>query len=454
MKTNICYPMGKITLAILATIIIYGTGCDSSVDSGNGGDSVTLSGRVAEYDETAGKAGNSMQASSLTSMNGVEGAVVTATAIHADGSVSALDGQATTNAEGEFTLVVEGEGAADHVRVLAETEDGFEASAVVQVNGQSSLNTRPITSASHAQASVYVAAKAEDDAESHDEGVTKADASVIVHVDAASEINSSANVAQDIGTALAGAVKAQGEFRSQTNADIDMSAIGNAKVDAYSRFQSALSTSAGSTARANAYVELENDYVTIFSDNGVDFETQAKLHQTGSALLLKAGKNMSGHVETSIRKQAELVRAHATALAVEAMLEAEGASQARLDALADARVTLVAEIRAATSAEAIAEAIATYRASVHAETEAHYSIDASILAAAEAQIESSYTLLNETLANLSILLGGVAEATAEAFAGFYASAQADAKASFEHSGLSEAEAESAAEVVVLLYVLK
>ena len=444
---------GRITVALVITLLmVYGVGCDSSVDSGNGGDAVTLSGRVAEYEEPSGRSGDYSGGSSVAAMNGVEGAVVTAVAVHADGSVSALDGQATTNASGQFTLVVEGEGASDHIRVIAEGEDGLEASAIVNVRGRSSVNIRPVTSASHAQASVFLAARAEAEGDSHSEGANKADVSVFVNTDVAADINSSAQAAADLGVALANAVEAQSEFSSRTDTEVDLSAVGSAKLEAYSRFESALAASTSSASRASAYVNLEGDYVTIFSGTGVDMETQARLHQTGSALLLEAGKNMSGNVETGIRKQAELIRAYATALAVEAMLEAEGASQARRDALASARTELAAEIRAATSVEALAEANAAYRASVHAILEAHYAISPVVIAAAEAQIETSHALLMEAMSHISVFLGGVADVTAEAFSSFYASAAADARVTFENADLAEAEA--AARMLVLLYVLK
>jgi hypothetical protein len=454
MKTKMITSTNRITLTFVVTLLmIYGAGCDSSVDSGNGGDAVTLSGRVAEHEDPSGRSGEHSGGSSVADMNGVEGAVVTAVAVHADGSVSALDGQATTNAAGEFTFVAEGEGASDHVRVIAEADGGFEASAIVNVRGRSSVNIRPVTSASHAQARVFLAARAEAKGDTHSEGATKTDVSVMINSDVAADINSSAQSTANLGVAIANAVKAQSEFSSRTDANVDFSSVGSLKLEAYSRFATALSASTSSASRASAYANLEDDYVKIFSESGVDLVTQAKLHQTGSALMLQAGKKMSGNVETGIRKQADLVHAHATALAVEAIMEAEGASQARLDALASARAELVADIRTATSVEAVAEAKAEYRASAQAIIEAHYSISSAVTASAESQIETSFTVLVQAISNLSVFLGNAAEVTAQAFASFYASAETDAKVSFRNAGMSEAEAEAAAQLTVLLYAL-
>ena len=49
--------------------------------------------------------------------------------------------------------------------------------------------------------------------------------------------------------------------------------------------------------------------------------------------------------------------------------------------------------------------------------QAHYSISLVVIAAAEAQIETSFVLLVEAISNISIFLGGVADVIAEAFAG-------------------------------------
>ncbi|MEX2402749.1 MAG: hypothetical protein WD625_01385 [Balneolales bacterium] len=437
-------------LAILGVFVLFGAGCDSSVDAIDDAETVTVSGQATQNKtETQQQSVGKTAQSSTETLAAVEGAVVTAVAVHADGSVSTLDGETTTNANGEFTLVAEGEGAAGHIRVFAEGDGDFEASTIVQVNGENSVNAQPLTAESHARAGVYLEAKSEDGSDSHFEGVTAADVSVFINKDVAAEINAGTQSAADIGIAIANAVKAQAEYNEKTEAGVDMNAIAEARSEAFARLQSDLAAAADAEARAEAYATLEETYVSVFTENETDAKMQAEFHQIATSLLVEASSEADGSAELGLRKQAELIFAQATALAIEGMFQAESASEASLEALADARTEVVAEIRGATSEEVIVDAKADYKAKVDAETESNFDISSEARATAEAEISSSVEALQSTLAGLSIFIGNIAEATAEAFSDFYLDAQINTKASLEASGMAESEAGAAANIIVM-----
>ncbi|MEX2398402.1 MAG: hypothetical protein WD491_15295 [Balneolales bacterium] len=436
--------------AILGFLVFFSTGCDSGVDAVGDTESVTVSGQATENGSTQNNQRAGKTAESSEVLNSVEGAVVTAVAVHADGSVSTLEGETTTDANGEFTLTAEGEGAADYIRVFAQGDGEFETSSIVQVNGRETVNSPPLTAESHAHADIYLEAKSEDNSNSHYEGVTAADVSIFVNADLAADINARTESAADMGIAIANAVNAQIEYNTKAEAGIDMNAIADARSDAYARFQSDLAAATDAEARTEAYANLEESYINVFSENGANFETQAQFNQTFTSILIEASGEADGNAELNLRKQAELILSTTSALAIEEKFEAEGASEVTLDALAEARTEVVADIRQATSAKAIVDAKAEYKASVDAETESHFNISSEMRTTAEGEINSSINALQNALINLSLFTNNVAEATAEAFADFYLDAQVNAKTSFEASGMAEAEAGAAASIVVMV----
>lgn len=443
-----------ITTTLMGALVFGGVACDTGIDNVNDDESVTVSGRVTDSESSSAKAGQLEQKYPAGSVAEVEGAVVTAMAVNADGSVSTLDGETTTDANGEFSFTVEGEGAIDKIRIKANGDSEFESSAIVEVDGESSVESRPLTAKSHAEAEVYVEAKSEDNAESHEEGVTTADVSVFVNPDVAAEINSGSQSAADFGMAIANAVNAQAGYNNQVQAGVDMNAVAVAKKEAYAQLQTELSAAADAEGRAVAMAAFEEMYLNVFSEAGADLKTQAEFHQTGTSILVESSGDAEGNAEVGLRKQAELIRSQATALAIEAVFESKGASEATLEALADARTQLVADIKAATTVEAIIDAKSDYKAKVDAETESEFEISSEVRASAETEIESVIGTLKTTIAQLSIFVDGVAEVTAEAFADYYLDSRTNAKTSFESSGMAETEAEAAAEIIIMVGVMK
>jgi hypothetical protein len=440
-----CVSSVGVLLMLAAGLLLVG--CDSG--GGMGAASVEMSGQVTD-DQSSGNpstATNNLK----TQTAGVEGAVVTATSVRTDGSTSALEGEATTEADGSFTVTATGEGSRGLVRLNADgSSTDFSSSALVLVNGRSSVQTQPVTAETNAEADVYVEAKAEGEANSHVQGVTVADVALYVNDTTAADINAGATSAGEVASALAASVNAETSTNAEAESGASADALAQGKINAFAQLQSELATASSADARAQAVTSFENTMGTLYTEAGASAESQAESRQAGTSVMIEFSGSASSDAAFGLRKHAELLRAEATARAQEAILEAQGASDATISTLEDARATLKSDIRAATTVDAIVSAKSDYEAEVKAQMEATFDVSAATISSAESSIEGSVSTLFTTLSEISDLLGSASETAVDAYGTFYSSAQADATASFSSSLDSEAEAEAAAEALVYL----
>lgn len=434
--------VSRTALLLLLTAGLLVTGCDSggALDDDNDPppESATVSGQVT--DEQAADGSKAAKA-------GVEGATVTAVSVSADGTTTTLEGEATTDANGAFTMDVDGEGASGVVRVDADGEGDYTSSAIVLVDGQSQVDAQPLTVETAAEANVYVEAKSDaSSGEEHDEGVTLADVAAYVEAEAASDIEAGTTSASDVAAAVRNAVEAEASYHSEANSGVDAGAVATAKSDAYAQLQAELAAASDAEARATAVESFGVTLGSLYADAGASAQSQAEGRQAGTALVIEFSADASSDTELGLRKQAELLRAYATTQANEAVFEAEGTAQASLDALADARSTLLTEIRSATTVDAILTAKADYKAAVKDELEASFDVDATLIASAEGSTEPALSTLEEVFVNLDLLLGSAVDTTVDAYATFYADAQSAAETALE----SSADTETCATVIVTL----
>lgn len=438
-----------ILLALLFGLTM--AGCDSTgVGGGGGADSATISGRVTDNSSSGSSAllASSKAARARASQGGVEGAVVTAVRVRADGSTRPLEGEATTNASGEFTINVKGEGATDVVRLKAEGENGFSSSVIVQVDGKSQLSAQPMTAETKAEAEVFLEAKAEDEASSPMKGVTAADVALRVNADAASAINAGATAAEEVAAAIAASVRAETQMNGTAEGGAEAEAVADVKADLFAELQSGLATASSANARARVVSDFENGMANLFVEAGGSAESQAQSRQASTSIMIEFSGEASSNAELGLRRQAELLRAEATARAEEAIFEAEGASSSTIDALVQARQQLKADIRAASSTSAMVEAHSAFEAEVKSQMEAAFGLSSALITAAETKIEGNVETLFAALADVGGVLSGVVETTINAYSSFYSNAQAAAEASFEGSVNSKSTAEAAAEALV------
>lgn len=427
-------------------------GCDSE-DAMEETESTTISGEATDEGSSDG---SSTQESILTSdskatpKSGVEGAVVTGAAVEADGSTNPLDGEATTDANGEFTITVEGEGATGHVRLDAEGEGEYSSSTIAQVDGQSEIQSQPMTAETNAEADVYLEAKAEDEASSHAEGVTAADVAVYVDESTAADINGAQTSSSEVAAAIASSVEVERQSNADAEGGVGADALADAKVSAFGNLQSSLGTAGSADARAQAVTTFEDQMANLYVEAGGSEEAQAESRQASTSVMIEFSAGVSSDAELGLRRQAELLRAEATARAQEAIFEAQGASEETLDALVSARQNMKAEIRAASSVEAIVTAKQDYKTEVKSNMETTFEVSTATIDAAETEIEGSVSTLFSTLSDLTGLLDNTVTVALNAYDTYYSEAQASAKTSFEGEMQSSADAEAAARALVYL----
>ncbi|MEX0820861.1 MAG: carboxypeptidase-like regulatory domain-containing protein [Rhodothermales bacterium] len=388
----------------LSLALIGLMGCDSSVDANGGASgSATLTGQVTD------ESGNGKITAMLA---GVEGAVVTAATVSADGSLNQLEGQTTTNAQGRFSLEVQTPG--DVVVIVAKDGD-FESKAIVYVDGRSTVTTMPLTAESHAEADVLVEARRQDEAAA----VTMADVAAYVTSEVAGEVHAGSRSAADIASSIRAEVEARTNYVRQEQGNEEAEEARENHNQAFFALQADLDAAADASARADVVEQFEVALIEAYTSAGVHIATQARARQSGRAALVRMGAPTF-----AMEKQAELMASLAMAHAVDASFESEGASNDRLTALADARADLIAAIRAAGSASAIGEAHASYESEVKTELGAEANVDLSVLETAAAAISTSKTALNA-----AVSAAGSAAAIANAYVQFYASAQSAIEAS-------------------------
>lgn len=435
-------------------------GCDSSgsaMDDGNGSaptQSATVSGQVT----------NSPKAT--RAKDGVEGATVTAVSVDNDGSTIDLDGEATTNADGTFDVDLEGDGAQGIVLLTAEDESSdFTAKVLVKVDGEGAVQAPPMTAETTAEAAVYLEGETQDganeddadggdsddddgddsddsdsddevreDADGEDEqGMTVADVAAYVDAELAAQINGGAVSASNVAQAIVNGVDAEAAFIAQSNGAVTFDGVEEEKESAYLALQSDLVAAADADARADAKDAFEARMADVHARAGATVETQAKIRQAATTTAIKRAANLSTAAQSELRQKAEILRADATAQANEARFEAAGAASASVTALEDARVALLADIRANADASvsAIEDAKATYVSVVKAEMENGLNATSNTITAAEESISA-------TLSTLQTTVNDDPQTTTQAYATFYANAETTAESTFTTNATASA----------------
>jgi hypothetical protein len=410
---------------LLVTLGVFASACDTSTDPGLDDRTVVLEGR-ATTTPGYGKASND-----------VDGASVTAASVRSNGSLIAHTEEATTDAEGSFELGITAQ--SDVVVVMA-SKSGYEARALTELSAATGSRVRvmPLTMESTAEADVFV--ETQEQGHSH---VTTADVGLLVNADLASQLQSGASSVSAAASAVGASVAASHEFliRQGEHSNAVITEARNRQKAAFFQLQSELSAAADASAEVAAMDAFAHAMVNAWADAGIDANTQAKAREAGVSAVVRLATNLSSASRLEVRKQAMYLAALARSLAVEAELEAGGASSATLASLASARVELLAEIRAAASANALSEAWSGYRSEAEAGLAATTEFSASQISAAVSAVQSLRSTLDASLATASS-----ARAVAEAHLTFDSAADAALSASLDGSS----DVTTAANVLLLL----
>lgn len=415
-------------------------GCDSSHES----DTVRLQGRVTDASGYGTVQSASKQALP-TPQATIAGAMVTAARVQRSGSLQPLAGQAQTDATGTFTLDVAAQ--AGDVLIIRAEKESFRSAVLVTIHaaGGRTVRVMPMTAASKVEAEVYVAVREQDDNGREDEeDAAPAQISAYVTTDLAAQVQAGGITTAQIAATLQQAAQAQAAFVRQTGASLEALAQARQRQQtAWLNLHQGLYAATNAQAEAEALITFEQAFLEAYTEAGFSAEARAKLLQTVRLAVTHLTPGGNAVAQFALRKQAEILSALATTAALEAAFKAEGATQAHMDSLVQARAQLLASLRAATSTTAIEQAYTQYSTVVEAALAASLDIHREVLANVKASLQTAINVLQTALSTARS-----AAAVANASAAFYSSAESTLNASLQENP----HAHLAATVLALLSV--
>ncbi len=402
-------------LFLLALLVVGLSACDSGTNSSGSETALSITGQVT--DDT-GFAKNEAA---------IEGAVVTASEVQSGGSLRALDGEASTDASGRYTLDV---ATSANTMILRAAKADFESKVLVESTGSGSVSALPMNAETHAEADVFV----ETRSNAATTGVAAADVALFVDSEVAAAISAGNATAAEVAAAITSGKSAERSHADQDPEGFDdddsRRRVDENRRQSFLALQSRLHAATTASAQSAARRTFEEAFVQAFVDADVDASVQARAsHSRKSAIVeAAASSNMSADAQLALRKRAEATVALATTAAIELLLEANGAAQARVDAIAAAGEALYTAVVNAESEVAISVAFGNYSAAVETELAAEIGVSAAVLATARAATDAAKVTL-QTAIETSV---GAAE-IADAHVAFFAAAEASATTSLSTS---------------------
>ncbi|NND71072.1 MAG: hypothetical protein HKN43_05790 [Rhodothermales bacterium] len=388
--------------ALVSLFLIFSlTACDSS---SNESTDLAVSGKVTDGDGY----GKSLQAP-------IDGAIVTAATVGANGSLNALEGTTTTDVNGSYSLDLDT--SADVFVTMAETSSYSGSALVARADGSSSVQASPINTETTGEVSVYQEMRASGEAGSF--------VDVIAFVDkvVAADIAAEAGMAATFASAIAAGNEGEDEYMERDNIDRrdekedDREEREHAALVA---LQSSLSAAASSSAEATALEAFEEALIDASIEAGFSAQSEARARQASQSSVknLVASGNLSAETEFSLNKRLAVMTALAVSKAVEASFEAAGASASRLAAIATAGEAWVSGTRSASVESEINSQHASYAASIDVELAAEINVASATIDAAKAATNTAKVALNASLA-----IAADAAAIADAHIAFYLAAE-------------------------------
>lgn len=422
----------KYSILILC-IAIVGFGCSTnSTDD----DTATIKGSVQEQ--------TSQQ--KLSNSN-VEGAIVTAARVTADGSIEVIDGAETeTNASGEFSLDVDIESAQNIIIMAEKGETTWTGYLSVHVENGGSYTLKPLSAESSAETDVFIQLVASGNADI----VHKADVEALVTSQVAAEIKSNASAASRIATALKNAAEARAEYFRETlqsNAESTLEATFEALAEAQFQLEAELAASATAEQRAAAYEVFVNATANAYINAGLDASSSAKVLEMWSRVFVKSLTDVSSEIREQARMNASLVVATAIDLAVQAEAEASGMLESSREVILEAGLQLKSAIQASAGvASEIKAAFEAYKDEVKTAMENDSSFEATVIIQIDAEINAS----NGAKSTFSTSIASVLDASIvfDVYQNYFSTVKTIVETSL--TGNSEAETSAVTQIMILI----
>lgn len=389
---------------------------------------VTVSGSVTEEDAYGKRAD-------------VEGAVVTATSVSADGSERAHADSAVVSATGQYSIRLRDVGS--HIVLQAESPT-LEARVVVVAEAADDENVvaAPMNEESTVEADVFV--------ESRLESMDLTLAAIAAFVDARVAAEAAGGGINVNGLAELILMGQQAEEEYVSEGEPDEGPVANRISDkrasdreAYLTLQSSLAAAGSASAEASAIADFEVAFGAGFMEAGASASFSAEASDVRRAAIVRfSGEtSVNANVATAVELAANRYAGVALGAAVKAMFEAEGAASATLDDVDDAVVTFAEAVAAAESRAEASLAFSAFRTSIEAGLAAELGVSTTLIEAASAAVGTARAALD-----VAVTAATDAALVAEAHATFYAAAETAASTTLS----ANAKAEFAADVIALL----
>jgi len=419
----------RFSLVLLAFALIA-IGCDS--------------GGGSEFADSASISGSVTEDSGYAKAAAVEGAVVSATSVDANGDVTEHPDTAIVSAEGRYTIQIENPGA--YVVLTAEGE-GFSSAVVHFRNREVEASTAaPMNQESAAEADVFMSSRVNASAALRELAYPRIAAYVDARVAAA--LRSGGATARAIAEILVEGQESEDSYVENRDPDgePDDRPIDDRRArdeEATLNLQAALDAAASVSERREALSDFAEIFATGYSAAGVSTVTSAEAMEAGYAAQVSAAADasVSADVVSALRMRADLFVGIATTVAVRASLVAGDATADALAAFDVASETFLAALAEAESTNDVALAYDAFGEVVDVQVAATLGLDVALVATARAATDTARTALEVAI---DAAASGVA--IAAAYQTYFTAAQAAASAALSASS----KASIGAEVVALM----
>lgn len=417
----------KLVAILLLSATLSLAGCPMGSPQLEVAASGTVNGQVSERpsDETPSQ-GGAEPAPAPPSEDRVSGATVMAFRVEVDGSLSALGGAATTDANGSFSLRVPANTPNLVLKATKGTLTRFVVmSQSVAVEGQTTV--KPMTTESSVEARVFAKMVADGAQAAAVDTVTLMER---ISSEAAEQANESEAAIATLATSLRHSQEARlNALKAQGETDAELALAYSAQVSAYAAWSARVQAATTIQSTQEAYAEYRGRLISAYTEAGVTLESQMKANEAAAAAMVRFAGNSGSALKLAIAKEAARQKAQLRQQAAEIALAALNASQARLAAAADASVQVSLSLDAASDLAAINQAFQGYHDAMLAVLsgvvgDAHGSVAVSALMEADASINGASSPSATAVLGGALGLSLTPSAVVVAYQTFYASVQA------------------------------
>lgn len=348
---------------------------------------------------------------------GIEGASVTAYAVGADGQLQPLEGEATTDADGRYTLTTAYTERPIRIEAVSADDADERFATVIESGGATNgtVDAAPMTAQSTVQADVY------DRLLATDSDASIADVHALVGEGAATSVASGATTVDNLATAVQSGVEAERAFAmSEAGGGISAGAADDARTArdrAYTDFRTQAATATTPEARRDAEDAFVDAYVRGYEASGLTPMQQAHASATGAAATTRFAGTTDADAGFATAHRGRSLAALSTSYGIEDEFRTAGATDESLGALEQARTAHHDALRGATTDQQFADANRAYQDAVSTGLATHGGFTA-------AQIDDAFAATTAARGDLDTGVAGAADAAgvAESYGAYYPAA--------------------------------